>query len=169
MAKKNTGKILGIIALAVGGYYLLNKNKAAANTNTSNTNYPTGSLTPVDQQIIPVYTTPADLGAYPIIYNKYSSEAKEIQAALNVNQDGIIGQNTLRALQPYWPATQAFRIDNRSQLNYVLGLIKNYGQIDPINTSGTIDTTATGYAAGSGGNIDYSELDSLAGLETQPY
>lgn len=138
--KDNTGKILGLIALVGGGYFIYKKfiEKPAANT-TGLTSY------------------------YPIVYQKFAPDVKEIQSALGVTQDGIIGPQTLAALQPYWPATTAFKIDNRAQLDYVLGTIRAGKATGILNI-----TSAGGGLTVAADVMDSSNYGSGAGYITQP-
>jgi len=74
-------------------------------------------------------TTPA-ANPFPIVYNKYSVKAKDLQAALGVTQDGIIGPRSLVALKGYYPEfTIAFKIENQTQLNSLINGIEYLKQV----------------------------------------
>jgi hypothetical protein len=134
MAKKdNTSKILGIVAIAAGGYFLyekfIKKDDPLLNTQAPLTTgtQPTGS--------------PSISSYYPIVYNKYNPDVKALQALLNVSQDGIIGPKTLAMIQMFNPGfTTSFRIDNPTQLQNLINMVK--GTSGTINTSGGLTTTS---------------------------
>lgn len=102
MAKKKDYMVIGIIALGAGYlvYDVFIKNKNGGYVPP----VPPAGSTQVPVSIAPVVTTPAASSySYPIVYGKYHPDVKKLQAILGVTQDGIIGPQTLAALQLYSP------------------------------------------------------------------
>ena len=76
-------------------------------------------------QLIDVSKPSPDQKYYPIIMSKYNPDAKLIQAALGVKQDGVIGPATLAAWKKVVPQmTERFKINNIIQLKDFIASIK---------------------------------------------
>lgn len=123
----NTLLLVGVAAL---GYYLYNQkendggeqNKFEATAATEPKASEPKIIKPVVVKVIPgsiVYPS-----GYPIVYGKYNANAKPIQRALGVKQDGIIGKQTLALLKKYWPVvTERTQIGDEKGLKIVVALI----------------------------------------------
>ena len=118
---KDTLLILGVAAL---GYYLYTKSKenkiVVPDTSVVQTNTPVQVVKP---------TTTLSYYSYPITYNNYNPDVKKLQSVLGVPQDGIIGAQTLAALNNKIPFnlpkfTTRISIGSSSILNTLITGIK---------------------------------------------
>lgn len=99
------------------------KAKAAAKAEADKTvaNTPANAAAVVESAVVKPITEP---NGYPIIYNTFSGQAKQIQSALGVKIDGIIGPQSLAALKKYLPKiTERFAFYDASGVAYVLSKI----------------------------------------------
>lgn len=125
--KPKTLLIVLAVALAISGIVLYfikkaeqaKKDAALQGDVTTPKNVVPGTIKP---------PAPVSNSDYPIIYNKYSYSAKPIQEALGfkgANVDGIIGKNTVAALNKYWQGvTTRFTIPNETERDSIVKTIK---------------------------------------------
>ena len=157
---KKTKKQLIIGGLITGAALLLLNNKSnAANTATTDVTLPLAPQLPSP--------TPS---VYPIVYNTFHPQAKLLQAALGVPQDGIIGPVTLAAWQKYDGAiTKYFQIPSPVALQKTIDAITRAKQTStgnavtvPVNDVVTVAETVQppSYNYGTdNGPIEYTRAD----------
>lgn len=129
--------IIGVVVLFVVSAA---KAKAAAAAKGTANPQPQAQTQQTQQQQVP-----SQNNDYPVMYGVKSEAAKQLQVALGVVADGIIGQKTLAALQRYVPtATTSFQIKTPVEMS---ALIQKIQGTTPTPTAATppfvADTTVT--------------------------